>query len=244
MKILIFGGTAEARVLADKLDEMGHEVISSLAGRTTEPLIPQGTVRRGGFGGADLLRDYIVSEAIELVIDDTHPYSTQMSGRIAEVMANSEIPFLRLNRPLWKQPEGAEWVEKASITEAIETLPEGAIALVTTGHKELDAINARTDCTFYVRLMEKSDWTPGDNAKIIFERPPYALHSELSLLREFKITHMVTKNAGGDQTLPKIEAAAEMGVTAFMVRRPQLPAVAHEVTSVEAALNWIQERTS
>lgn len=244
MKILIFGGTAEARVLADKLDGLGHDVTTSLAGRTKEPLIPSGSVRRGGFGGVDLLRDYIVAEAVELVIDDTHPYSTQMSGRIAEVMANSEIPFLRLNRPPWKQPEGADWVEKASITEAIKTLPEGATVLLTTGHKELEPLDGRPDCQFYVRLMEKPDWTPGDNATIIFERPPYELHSELSLIREFKITHMITKNAGGDQTLPKIEAAAQLGVAVSMVRRPPLPEVAHEVSSVDAALKWIQELTS
>lgn len=244
MKILIFGGTAEARVLADRLDEMGHDVTTSLAGRTQDPLIPSGKVRRGGFGGVDLLRDYIVAEGVELVIDDTHPYSTQMSGRIAEVMASSEVPFLRLTRPEWQKPDGAEWVEEKSISEAIADLPQGAIVLVTTGHKELDGIDQRQDCQFYVRVMEKPDWAPGENAKIIFERPPYQLHSELSLLREFKITHMISKNAGGDQTWAKIEAAAQMGIPVYMVRRPALPEVTKEVGSVEAALEWVQERTS
>ena len=35
MKILILGGTEEARLLADRLVAMGHDVTTSLAGKTT-----------------------------------------------------------------------------------------------------------------------------------------------------------------------------------------------------------------
>ncbi|HTM76407.1 MAG TPA: precorrin-6A/cobalt-precorrin-6A reductase, partial [Devosia sp.] len=51
MKILILGGTGEARELANRLVAKGHAVTSSLAGRTSDPKLPSGTIRLGSFGG-------------------------------------------------------------------------------------------------------------------------------------------------------------------------------------------------
>ena len=42
MKVLVLGGTEEARLLATKLADLGHEVVSSLAGKTKNPILPQG----------------------------------------------------------------------------------------------------------------------------------------------------------------------------------------------------------
>ena len=69
-KLLLLGGTGEARALAGQLSAGNLvQVISSLAGRTEQPLLPDGDVRRGGFGGADGLRSFIQSESIDAVID-------------------------------------------------------------------------------------------------------------------------------------------------------------------------------
>ena len=49
-KVLILGGTAEARALARELVSLpGLEVITSLAGVTRNPELPPGRIRRGGF---------------------------------------------------------------------------------------------------------------------------------------------------------------------------------------------------
>lgn len=50
MRILILGGTAEARELASALMATGMDVVSSLAGRVRDPRLPEGAVRIGGFG--------------------------------------------------------------------------------------------------------------------------------------------------------------------------------------------------
>ncbi|WP_266035871.1 precorrin-6A/cobalt-precorrin-6A reductase, partial [Brucella intermedia] len=74
-KILILGGTAEAAALASAFAELPVEAITSLAGRTSNPVRLAGTVRIGGFGGPEGLADYIRAEKIHLVIDATHPYA-------------------------------------------------------------------------------------------------------------------------------------------------------------------------
>ena len=51
MRVLLLGGTSEARALAARLHP-DIEVISSLAGRVPDPALPVGAVRIGGFGGS------------------------------------------------------------------------------------------------------------------------------------------------------------------------------------------------
>ena len=55
-KILILGGTKEAAELAAELTAAGHDVTTSLAGRTSEPAPVAVKVRIGWFGGSGLQR--------------------------------------------------------------------------------------------------------------------------------------------------------------------------------------------
>ena len=61
MRVLLLGGTAEARELAAQLHP-DVEVISSLAGRVPDPALPVGEVRIGGFGGVDGMRRWLVDD--------------------------------------------------------------------------------------------------------------------------------------------------------------------------------------
>jgi len=50
MRVLLLGGTGEARELAARLHP-GVDIVSSLAGRVPDPALPVGPVSIGGFGG-------------------------------------------------------------------------------------------------------------------------------------------------------------------------------------------------
>ena len=102
-RILILGGTADARELAELLDrETDCEVITSLAGRTSQPAEQAGTVRVGGFGGADPLAGYLKENEINLLIDATHPYAAQISANAAA--ASSPIALLCICRMAERMP--------------------------------------------------------------------------------------------------------------------------------------------
>lgn len=51
MYALILGGAAEARTLAKRLAGEGWPATFSLAGHVSNPKLPVGNVRIGGFGG-------------------------------------------------------------------------------------------------------------------------------------------------------------------------------------------------
>ncbi|KKB08735.1 cobalt-precorrin-6A reductase [Devosia chinhatensis] len=235
MKILILGGTQEARQLANRLVAQGHAVITALAGRTQHPILPQGEVRIGGFGGLGGLCAYLGEEGIERLVDATHPYAGNISANAVAAARATGVRLVRYMRRPWQPQPGQIWLDAGSVQAAAETLPAGASVLLTTGHTGLETFLARQDCHFVIRVIEAPDLPIPAHATLIQSRPPYDLGQELALMRDHGITHMVSKNSGGTQTAAKLEAAAQSGVVVIMIARPPYsPAI--EAESVEAAL--------
>lgn len=235
MKILILGGTAEGRQLANRLVALGHDVITSLAGRTQDPILPEGGLRMGPFGGIPGLCAYLRAAGIERLVDATHPYAGLISINAVAASKATGIALVRYMRPAWEAQPGQTWLHVGSVQEAADALPSGADVLLTTGHTGLETFLERSDCHIHVRVIERPDMALPDHAEVIVRRPPYGLEDEKALLRRHGITHLVSKNSGGEQTSAKLEAARQMGVTVIMIARPTYgPAV--EVGTVDAAI--------
>ena len=223
MKILILGGTEEARALADALVQMGHDVTTSYAGRTTDPLRPNGEIRTGGFGGAEGLADYLVANGIQRLVDATHPYSVKMAGNAVNAARLSGVKLVRVTRPVWIEPQYAFWHHMPDSQAAADILPAGARVLLTVGHRSLDTFLKRSDCSFVVRSIEPPEKPLPVNARSLIARPPFFVGAETELMRYEGITHLVTKNSGGVQTEAKLKAAQQLRVAVLMIARPQLP---------------------
>jgi precorrin-6A/cobalt-precorrin-6A reductase len=235
MKILILGGTAEARELANRLVAKGHDVMSSLAGRTTDPKLPEGDIRMGKFGGIPGLCAYMRAVGTERLVDATHPYAGLISINAVTAAKITGVPLVRFMRPAWQQREGDDWLTLQTVAEAAAALPANADVLLTTGHMGLEAFLERDDCQFVVRLIEPPAFELPRHASLLLARPPYQLASEMQLMEREGITHLVTKNSGGGQTAAKLEAARRLGVKVLMIARPAYgPAL--EVSDLDAAM--------
>ena len=243
MKILIFGGTGEARELANNLVALGHQVTTTLAGRTTNPVLPNGQVRHGGFGGARQLTEFIEQNGFDRVVDATHPYAQKMSNQVVLAMKPVSAPLLRLIRAEWQKPDGAIWVNVPDANMAMQQLPDICVPFLSLGHKEIGGISNWPNNKCVVRLIEPPVAPLHQNVDLILARPPYTLEDELALMRMHKITHLLTKNSGGSQTRAKIDAAALLNIKTFVVARPTL-AEAREVSSVDAAIALLQKDCS
>ena len=243
MKILIFGGTGEARALADQLVALGHAVTSSLAGRTLEPLLPEGFVRIGGYGPIPALRAFLRDEGFEMIIDATHPFAEKMSSSIISATEELNLPLIRLCRPDWEKPDGAEWVEVASPEHAFKIVPKRTNMLVTVGASVADFPFFLVRTNLVLRMIERPKYILPGRVQLITARPPFTLEGELALMRNYGITHLLTKNSGGDQTRAKIDAAAQLGLTTYIIPRPRL-GVAREVATVAEAVDLVQDAAS
>lgn len=235
MKILILGGTAEARELANRLTGLGHDVTTSLAGRTQDPILPKGGLRMGKFGGIPGLAAYLRAAHIETLVDATHPYAGQISINAVAAARAVNIPLLRFMRPAWEQQLGDDWTMVATMAEASAALPANADVLLTTGHSGLEHFLSRDDCQFVVRTIEAPVMDLPRHASLLQARPPYGLIDEMALMEREGITHLVTKNSGGRQTAAKLEAARRLGVRVIMIERP-VYGPANEVDSVDDAI--------
>ncbi|WP_248306931.1 cobalt-precorrin-6A reductase [Devosia sp. 1635] len=235
MNILVLGGTGEARKLAERLVALGHQVTTSLAGRTQEPMVPAGQLRIGSLGGAEGLAAFLQASGFDWLIDATHPYAAGMSANAVAAANGAGVPLLRLVRPAWREPPEAPWTHVPDLAAAAAAIPAGAKVLLTTGHGGLEAFLRRQDCRFVVRLIEPPAKPLPPHAEIILSRPPYRLEGELALLEREAITHLVSKNSGGAQTADKLEAARQRRTNVIMVARPAYPP-AREVADVEACV--------
>lgn len=236
-KILILAGTHDARHLANWLITEGFDVTSSFAGVTVNPLLPAGNIRRGGFGGADGLRKVMADEKFDILVDATHPFAAVISRNGAEAHSN----VLRLERPAWIAHDGDSWIDVHDIPAAVEALPFEARVLLTIGRKEAVAFTLRPDLSGVARMIEAPDHALPKNWRLILQRPPYSLASEIELMTQEKITHLVTKNAGGAETVEKLAAARSLNIPVIMVARPFKPPV-RTFASVDAIAAYIASR--
>jgi precorrin-6A/cobalt-precorrin-6A reductase len=243
-RILILGGTGEARALADALAQRpGIEVITSLAGRTVAPRLPKGELRVGGFGGGTGLAAYIVQKGIDAVIDATHPYAAVISRHAVEAAGIAGRPLLRLERAVWTPEPGDHWVVVDSLAGAVDVAPRlGSRVFLTIGTKEVAALAGAGSLWFLVRLVERPDrLLPLSNHEIILGRGPFAEADEIELMRHHGIDLVVAKNSGGQATYGKIAAARRLGIPVMLLRRPTLPR-AETATSIDEALAWVERR--
>jgi len=242
VKVLLLGGTGEARQLADALaDEPGLSVVSSLAGRTAEARVPGGEVRQGGFGGVEGLTAWLRDNKVDCVVDATHPFAATMTGHAVEATRAVGLPLLVLRRAGWREQPGDRWVWVGSVDEAAAVLPSvGARAFLTIGRQELDAF-AEVGVWMLARCVDAPEPRPSW-CELILSRGPYSLQPELDLLRDHRIDVLVTKDSGGDMTSAKLEAARALGVPVVIVRRPPVPAGVDVVEEVDQVVRWLRER--
>lgn len=241
MRVLLLGGTGEARELAARLHP-DVEVVSSLAGRVPDPALPAGPVRVGGFGGAQGLRDWLVAHRVGAVVDATHPFAARITANAAQACAGLGVAHLVLSRPPW-DPGAALRAGSDREAAGIVAAQGYSRVFLTTGRSGVQAF-AGSGAWFLIRVVSPPD--PGvlpPNHELLLSRGPYRYADEHALIRGRRIEALVTKNSGGAMTRAKIEAAGALGVDVVMIDRPPLPAGVDVVSSVGRAYEWVCAQT-
>ncbi len=245
--VLILGGTADARRLASFFAEHFGPAIrltTSLAGRTKDFRAIAGDVRSGGFGGPDGLAEYLDSDNVTFLIDATHPFAATISAHAAEAADQKNVKRLSIFRARWELPPSLDVTRVASMEEAAMALHamKSERALITIGVRNLEALTAATGTSFLIRLIEPPENPiPLQNARIITQRPPFSIETELTLMTDNRIDALVSKESGGEATGAKLLAADKLGIRVILIERPAPPA-GETVATPEEALVWLRQK--
>lgn len=223
-QILILGGTTEAREMAEII---GHckksEAVISLAGRTSSPAAFPIPVRVGGFGGVEGLIAYLNEYKIDLVVDATHPFATQMKANVIAACRQVQMPLIIFDRPAWKPVADDKWtiVPDAEAAVALLQSRRPSSVFLPLGQKELLRFEAVPKHRYLIRSIEKFA-TPLNvpRAHYIEARPPFEKAAEIELMRAYKIKLMVVKNSGASASYAKLVAARALGIEVVVIDRP------------------------
>jgi precorrin-6A/cobalt-precorrin-6A reductase len=227
-RVLILAGTAEARRVCGACADL--DILASFAGTTQDPCDLGVPTRIGGFGGAAGFRAAL--NGVAAVLDATHPFAARMTARTVEICRAAQVPYLRLSRAPWPAQTG--WTHHVDALCCAAALPPAARVLLTTGPGSLPAFEGR-GLRLFCRRIDRAPFR--NDVDWIIGRPPFTQDAERATLATHRITHLVTKNAGGSRA--KLDAARALGVAVHMIDRPA-PAGGEETYDIQHAIAFVR----
>ena len=227
MRIVVFSGTTEGRDFSRAAAALGIAVTVSVAtdlGAEEQGQAPGITVHSGRLlpgAMAELL------QGAALCVDATHPYAVEATKNIRAAANAAGVEYHRLLRAASTLPAGSVVLADAARAAAYLADRPGRV-LLATGAKELPAFAALDPARLYPRVLPtlagiaacEAAGVPHRN--ILAMQGPFTQELNAALLRQFRISYMVTKDGGvAGGFAEKAEAAAQCGVQLIVLRRPE-----------------------
>ncbi|MBQ9068669.1 MAG: precorrin-6A reductase [Eggerthellaceae bacterium] len=230
-QVLVFGGTAEGRLLVEWLD--GRDTCDIVACTATEygaSLLFGGehvTALQGPLS-PEQKQTLMSDHHFCCIVDATHPFALHISESIAALALEHGVDLLRIER---ENTEDGTWVGVENVEEAARYLATttGNIML-TTGSKDLATFVKHIpdfNDRVWARLLPVVDsvshakelGVPTD--RILALQGPFSTQLNCAFIREYSINHLVTKQSGATGGFgEKIAAAKECDCELVVILRP------------------------
>jgi precorrin-6A/cobalt-precorrin-6A reductase len=196
------------------------------------------------FAGAEALAGHLRREAVDLLVDATHPFAARISRAAVAAATDTRTPLVRLVPVPWIPVAGDRWTSVPDLDAAAAALPaEPSCVFLTVGRLGLDAFEAAPQHHYIVRSIDPPDALALPDHRLLRERGPFDEASQAALMAAEHVDVMVTKNTGGEETYGKVAAARALSLPVIMVEPPVLPP-APTFAEPEAVLAEIERRAA
>ncbi|WP_423363552.1 precorrin-6A reductase [Mycoplasma sp. P36-A1] len=225
MKILVFGGTSDARELVLKLKPLNMDITVSVATshgvEMLEEIKHDITIIHGQKSKEEL---NILVQQYDLIIDATHPYATIITKLLKEVVEHNQVEYIRLKRDYLEIDKAIVFADFDKLVQYLNK-NEGK-ALVTTGSKVIEPYLKVKDykhrLVFRVLPMENSLKTlyqaniPINN--IIAMQGPFTTKLNTAMLENINAKYMISKDSGKVGGMKqKIDSCNELNIQLLIV---------------------------
>lgn len=252
-RIWLIGGTQESRELAIALTQSEIPCTVSVtteSARGLYPEHPQLQVLVGRMQPQQLLT-FVETAAIAGILDASHPYAIAISQAAMVVAQQTQIPYLRFERPAVAcSPAASSTVtELDSFSQVLtdSTLRDRRV-LLTVGYQPLAQFAPwQQRATLHARILPSPVALAAaleagfSSDRLVALRPPISSALEAALWRQWQIDLVITKASGqpgGEAT--KRSLADTLGVNLIVIRRPAI-AYPQQTQDLEDALAFCQQ---
>lgn len=222
---LIFGGTTEGRLAAEK----EKDALVCVATEYGASLLPAGTNCRVGRLTPAEMKALMRETRPARVLDATHPYAVRVTANIRACCAELGLPYERISRPAVSASWDALVRHAAGPEEAARMLAEtGGNIFLTTGSRTLSVYASAVPVSrLWVRVLptqeslercRRSGIIP---SRIIAMQGPFSPELNGALYDQFEIRVLVTKDSGKAGGLEeKVLPALAREIDVIMIDRP------------------------
>lgn len=222
--IWIIGGTHEAVELVDKIKGRTNYVITAATESEREFIDDENLVvcRMDG----KTMESFISQKSIDLIIDVSHPYATEVTKNARDVAKICDIKYMRYVRKKIDKVEGCIYLESVEqCIEFIETI-DGCV-FFTTGTKNVKDFEPIKGSKRFIYRVLPSLESIGECIKnnikmkdIIAALGPFSVELNAAMFKEFSANYVVMKDSGNNGgTVEKIKACNTLDIKAVIIGR-------------------------
>ncbi len=225
--ILIFGGTTEGRLAVRVCDAAGKPYWYSTR-EDLQQIEEANAIRLTGAMDAEAMESFCIRNSIQLIVDAAHPFASGLHATVAGVSESLDIPVVRVERSYPPRDESVVWCR--DYDDAMARLEADGITrlLALTGVQTISRLKPyweKHECRFRIlnreESLKKAAEQGFDPANLVF----YEQEGEAELIARLHPQAILTKESGASGGFgAKVAAARAVGIPAYAVCRPEMPA--------------------
>ncbi|MDF2613089.1 MAG: cbiJ [Clostridia bacterium] len=243
--ILVLGGTSDSLLICEQLNKanINYEIsVTTEYGKT----LSLGYTQNVRIGTLDLekMKELIIKDHIDTIIDATHPYAVEASETAIQAAESLQISYVRYERKSLLESVAYDKLHVATnIEEAcIQANRIGTNIFLGTGSKNLDTfwkllpgkkLIARVLPTSKVLAICEEIGFSADT--IVAVKGPFSTSVNEAHFKSYDTDLVITKESGTEGGfLEKIEACKNLGIHVIVIKRTTItyPYVVHEITDI------------